>query len=89
MSLTARVCHGTVDDMHWASHGIPGIIGILLGVALLSTCVHSSSAPCAPFDCHNCLNIFNSTPLSPAAGAAAGGAIGVALKLGYDLFQNH
>ena len=76
-------------DMHWVSHGIPGIIGILLGVALLCTCIHSSSVPCTPSDCNNCLNILNSAPLSPEVGAVVGGAIGVALKVGYDLFQNH
>ena len=63
--------------MHWATHGIGGIVGIALGYWLLGTCVQSSAVPCTEvLHCH-CMNAFGSPPWSAEAAVGLGGAVGV------------
>lgn len=70
--------------MHWVAHGIGGLLGVVLGIWLLATCIHSSSAPCADIlNCHNCTNALGQTPWSPEAAAGLCGAIGVAVVEAY------
>jgi hypothetical protein len=62
--------------MHWAAHGLAGIGGVVLGICLLATCIHSSAATCAELaNCHNCTNLFGQTPWAPEKAASAGGAM--------------
>lgn len=62
--------------MHWAAHGVAGFAGILLGVGLLATCLHTSIAPCPEVtNCHTCTNLLGQAPWAAEKAASVGGAI--------------
>jgi len=72
--------------MHWVAHGIGGLVGVVIGIWLLATCIHYSATPCADIlNCHNCTNVLDQTPWSPEAAAIVGGPIGVAVVETYYL----
>jgi hypothetical protein len=69
--------------MHWAAHGIGGLLGIVAGIVLLATCFHSVPASCAETASCLCLNAFEQTVWPAEKAAATGGFVGVVLTFGY------